>query len=229
MFCFFHRSVLGCICWIKSLNPLSLCCGFFSCLISDRLAEKPAHQKKNGYSFQCEISFQMIRKLNTFLFNLWSVQFKCRSVFFSLVPAADQFVCRTEAIADIVILVDGSWSIGRLNFRLVRMFLENLVDAFDIGIDKTRIGGSVYFRNRWLRHGTSWFRQYNLYKFCTCQCIPRSGSVQWRSQDWVASQHIFHERCRHWCSQEPALQRRKHTHWYLILHNHSLHNKYLYT
>ncbi|TNN52161.1 Collagen alpha-1(XIV) chain [Liparis tanakae] len=54
--------------------------------------------------------------------------------------SADQFVCHTEAIADIVILVDGSWSIGRLNFRLVRMFLENLIDAFDVGIDKTRIG-----------------------------------------------------------------------------------------
>uniref|UniRef100_H3CW87 Collagen type XIV alpha 1 chain n=1 Tax=Tetraodon nigroviridis TaxID=99883 RepID=H3CW87_TETNG len=55
-----------------------------------------------------------------------------------------QFVCRTEAIADIVILVDGSWSIGRLNFRLVRMFLENLVNAFDVGIDKTRIGLAQY-------------------------------------------------------------------------------------
>ncbi|KAF3691727.1 Collagen alpha-1(XIV) chain Undulin Precursor [Channa argus] len=60
----------------------------------------------------------------------------------TLDPAAtvDQFVCHTEAIADIVILVDGSWSIGRLNFRLVRIFLENLVNAFDVGIDKTRIG-----------------------------------------------------------------------------------------
>ncbi|MED6266025.1 hypothetical protein CHARACLAT_031379, partial [Characodon lateralis] len=56
----------------------------------------------------------------------------------------DQFVCHTEAIADIVILVDGSWSIGRINFRLVRMFLENLVNAFDIGIDKTRIGLAQY-------------------------------------------------------------------------------------
>lgn len=54
------------------------------------------------------------------------------------------FVCRTEAIADIVILVDGSWSIGRINFRLVRMFLENLVNAFDVGIDKTRIGLAQY-------------------------------------------------------------------------------------
>uniref|UniRef100_H2LIJ9 Collagen alpha-1(XIV) chain n=1 Tax=Oryzias latipes TaxID=8090 RepID=H2LIJ9_ORYLA len=44
----------------------------------------------------------------------------------------EQFVCRSEAVADVVILVDGSWSIGRVNFRLVRMFLENLVDAFDV-------------------------------------------------------------------------------------------------
>lgn len=60
------------------------------------------------------------------------------------ITGADQFVCRTEAVADIVILVDGSWSIGRLNFRLVRMFLENLVGAFDIGIDKTRVGLAQY-------------------------------------------------------------------------------------
>lgn len=66
-------------------------------------------------------------------------------------------MCHTEAIADIVILVDGSWSIGRLNFRLVRMFLENLVNAFDVGIDKTRIGGSwlLSFLNRWVNHGTN--------------------------------------------------------------------------
>ncbi|KAM9723926.1 collagen alpha-1(XIV) chain [Menidia menidia] len=56
----------------------------------------------------------------------------------------DQFVCHNEAIADIVILVDGSWSIGRINFRLVRMFLENLVNAFDVGTDKTRIGLAQY-------------------------------------------------------------------------------------
>ncbi|KAM9806954.1 collagen alpha-1(XIV) chain isoform 1-T1 [Syngnathus typhle] len=60
------------------------------------------------------------------------------------ISGADQFVCHTESIADIVILVDGSWSIGRLNFRLVRMFLENLVSAFEVGIDKTRIGLAQY-------------------------------------------------------------------------------------
>ncbi|XP_069549336.1 collagen alpha-1(XIV) chain [Brachyistius frenatus] len=60
------------------------------------------------------------------------------------ITGVDQFVCHTAAIADIVILVDGSWSIGRINFRLVRMFLENLVNAFDVGIDKTRIGLAQY-------------------------------------------------------------------------------------
>uniref|UniRef100_A0A1A7ZHC7 Collagen, type XIV, alpha 1 n=1 Tax=Nothobranchius furzeri TaxID=105023 RepID=A0A1A7ZHC7_NOTFU len=60
------------------------------------------------------------------------------------ISGADHFVCHTEAVADIVILVDGSWSIGRINFKLVRIFLENLVNAFDIGIDKTRIGLAQY-------------------------------------------------------------------------------------
>uniref|UniRef100_A0A8C6WUD5 Collagen type XIV alpha 1 chain n=1 Tax=Neogobius melanostomus TaxID=47308 RepID=A0A8C6WUD5_9GOBI len=70
--------------------------------------------------------------------------FQCFFVAFLPHYFLDQFVCRTEAIADIIILVDGSWSIGRLNFRLVRMFLENLVHAFDVQFDKTRIGLAQY-------------------------------------------------------------------------------------
>ncbi|KAK6290982.1 hypothetical protein J4Q44_G00386190 [Coregonus suidteri] len=65
--------------------------------------------------------------------------FSCLTLF-----PVDPFVCTTQAIADIVILVDGSWSIGRINFRLVRMFLENLVNAFSVGIDETRIGLAQY-------------------------------------------------------------------------------------
>ncbi|XP_033854516.1 collagen alpha-1(XIV) chain-like isoform X3 [Acipenser ruthenus] len=56
----------------------------------------------------------------------------------------EQFICKTPAIADIVLLVDGSWSIGRINFRLVRSFLENLVSAFSVGSDKTRVGLAQY-------------------------------------------------------------------------------------
>ncbi|XP_039977374.1 collagen alpha-1(XIV) chain-like isoform X2 [Xiphias gladius] len=58
--------------------------------------------------------------------------------------AEEGFMCKTPAIADIVILVDGSWSIGRINFRLVRTFLENLVRAFSVEFDKTRIGLAQY-------------------------------------------------------------------------------------
>ncbi|CAM9735703.1 unnamed protein product [Lampetra planeri] len=54
--------------------------------------------------------------------------------------SAASFECSSPSVADIVILVDGSWSIGRLNFRLVRQFLEALVQAFNVASDKTRIG-----------------------------------------------------------------------------------------
>uniref|UniRef100_A0A4W3GB04 Collagen type VI alpha 6 chain n=1 Tax=Callorhinchus milii TaxID=7868 RepID=A0A4W3GB04_CALMI len=45
-----------------------------------------------------------------------------------------------SSVADIVFLVDGSWSIGSQNFRRVREFLYTLVNAFDIGEDKVRVG-----------------------------------------------------------------------------------------
>ncbi|XP_062266177.1 collagen alpha-1(XIV) chain isoform X1 [Platichthys flesus] len=61
-----------------------------------------------------------------------------------ILEAEEGFTCKTPAISDIVILVDGSWSIGRINFRLVRSFLENLVRAFSVDIDRTRIGLAQY-------------------------------------------------------------------------------------
>ncbi|KAM6925907.1 collagen alpha-1(XIV) chain-like [Lycodopsis pacificus] len=60
------------------------------------------------------------------------------------IKAEDEFMCKTPAISDIVILVDGSWSIGLMNFRLVKTFLENLVRAFSVEFDKTRIGLAQY-------------------------------------------------------------------------------------
>ncbi|KAM6974892.1 LOW QUALITY PROTEIN: collagen alpha-1(XIV) chain [Tautogolabrus adspersus] len=60
------------------------------------------------------------------------------------ISEAEEFMCKTSAISDIVILVDGSWSIGRINFRLVRTFLENLVRAFNVEFDQTRIGLAQY-------------------------------------------------------------------------------------
>lgn len=50
------------------------------------------------------------------------------------------FECASDAAADIMLLVDGSWSIGRINFRRVRDFLEGLVTPFHIGPNHIQIG-----------------------------------------------------------------------------------------
>uniref|UniRef100_A0A3Q4HZW5 Collagen alpha-1(XIV) chain-like n=1 Tax=Neolamprologus brichardi TaxID=32507 RepID=A0A3Q4HZW5_NEOBR len=54
------------------------------------------------------------------------------------------FECASDAAADIVLLVDGSWSIGRINFRRVRDFLEGLVTPFHIGPNHIQIGLTQY-------------------------------------------------------------------------------------
>uniref|UniRef100_A0A8C4N9Q7 VWFA domain-containing protein n=1 Tax=Eptatretus burgeri TaxID=7764 RepID=A0A8C4N9Q7_EPTBU len=46
--------------------------------------------------------------------------------------------------ADIVFLVDGSWSVGTNNFELVRDFLTDLVKGMIVGIDGVRIGLAQY-------------------------------------------------------------------------------------
>ncbi|XP_040007867.1 collagen alpha-1(XX) chain isoform X1 [Xiphias gladius] len=54
------------------------------------------------------------------------------------------YECTSDAAADIMLLVDGSWSIGRTNFRRVRDFLEGLVTPFNIGPDHIQIGLTQY-------------------------------------------------------------------------------------
>lgn len=60
-------------------------------------------------------------------------------------PADTQ--CRTTAKADIVLLVDGSWSIGRMNFKTIRNFIARMVSVFDIGPDKIQIGNVLLLIN----------------------------------------------------------------------------------
>ncbi|XP_072318227.1 collagen alpha-1(XX) chain-like, partial [Eucyclogobius newberryi] len=54
------------------------------------------------------------------------------------------FRCKSEAAADVLFLVDGSWSIGRANFRRVRDFLEGLMVPFHIGPRHVQIGLTQY-------------------------------------------------------------------------------------
>lgn len=52
-----------------------------------------------------------------------------------------------EVQADVVLLVDGSYSIGLPNFAKVRAFLEVLVNSFDIGANKVQISLVQYSRD----------------------------------------------------------------------------------
>ncbi|XP_017269709.1 collagen alpha-1(XII) chain isoform X2 [Kryptolebias marmoratus] len=59
-------------------------------------------------------------------------------------PLSDTIKCSVSAIADLVFLVDGSWSVGRENFKHIRSFISALAGAFDIGVDKTRVAVVQY-------------------------------------------------------------------------------------
>ncbi|XP_067337696.1 collagen alpha-1(XII) chain isoform X3 [Channa argus] len=57
---------------------------------------------------------------------------------------ASDVQCKTTAKADMVLLVDGSWSIGRMNFKTIRSFIARMVGVFDIGPDRVQIGLAQY-------------------------------------------------------------------------------------
>ncbi|KAM9354603.1 collagen alpha-1(XII) chain [Pholidichthys leucotaenia] len=59
-------------------------------------------------------------------------------------PKTDALKCSVSAVADLVFLVDGSWSVGRENFKHIRSFIAALAGAFDIGEDKTRVAVVQY-------------------------------------------------------------------------------------
>ncbi|TNN39136.1 Collagen alpha-1(XII) chain [Liparis tanakae] len=54
--------------------------------------------------------------------------------------ATDPVKCSPGAVADVVFLVDGSWSVGRPNFKYIRSFISTAAGAFQIGADRTRVG-----------------------------------------------------------------------------------------
>ncbi|XP_064516336.1 collagen alpha-3(VI) chain isoform X10 [Pseudopipra pipra] len=52
---------------------------------------------------------------------------------FCSVRAQQQAAVKTVAVADIIFLVDSSWSVGKEHFQLVREFLYDVVKALDVG------------------------------------------------------------------------------------------------
>ncbi|XP_035158773.3 collagen alpha-1(XX) chain isoform X11 [Callithrix jacchus] len=59
-------------------------------------------------------------------------------------PAAPQFRCLPPMPADMVFLVDGSWSIGHSHFQQVKDFLASVITPFEIGPDKVQVGLTQY-------------------------------------------------------------------------------------
>ncbi|XP_072317662.1 collagen alpha-1(XII) chain-like [Eucyclogobius newberryi] len=78
--------------------------------------------------------------------SLLSVQFLVQILILMPSNQAQKTVCKQEAVADLVFLVDGSWSIGAQNFEQIRRFLSSLLSSFDVGPDHVRVG-LVQFSN----------------------------------------------------------------------------------
>lgn len=60
------------------------------------------------------------------------------------VPSPALPECSVGAVADLLFLLDGSWSVGRANFKLVRGLVAAVTSAFQVGEDKTRVGVVQY-------------------------------------------------------------------------------------
>ncbi|XP_053783376.1 collagen alpha-1(XX) chain [Desmodus rotundus] len=58
--------------------------------------------------------------------------------------AGSQFRCTPPTPADMIFLVDGSWSIGHSHFQQVKDFLARVIEPFEIGPDKVQVGLTQY-------------------------------------------------------------------------------------
>ncbi|XP_038591636.1 collagen alpha-1(XII) chain-like [Micropterus salmoides] len=71
--------------------------------------------------------------------------------------------CDTTAKADIVLLVDGSGSIGNLEFEIFKSFISSIVRNLHIGPDRVQIGLVQYsFRPRTEWHLNTYQTKYSL-------------------------------------------------------------------
>ncbi|KAB1262138.1 Collagen alpha-1 chain [Camelus dromedarius] len=64
-------------------------------------------------------------------------------------PAGARFRCTPPMPADMIFLVDGSWSIGHSHFQQVKDFLASVIEPFEIGPDKVQVGLTQYSGAPW--------------------------------------------------------------------------------
>lgn len=94
--------------------------------------------------------------------------------------------CSAGTVADVLFLVDGSWSVGRANFKHIRSFISATASAFQIGQDKTRVGVVQY--------GSDARVEFNLNTHLNRPALLRAiGSLPYKGGDTMTgNQHHSH-------------------------------------
>ncbi|KAM9806315.1 collagen alpha-6(VI) chain isoform 1-T1 [Syngnathus typhle] len=108
--------------------------------------------------------------------------------------AAQRTVCTQEAVADLVFMVDGSWSIGAENFEKIRRFLATLVNSFDIGPDRVRMALVQYSnapRTEFLLN--SFESKKDILQSVSTLPYMGGGTHTGRGLDFMLSQHFVKE------------------------------------
>lgn len=89
--------------------------------------------------------------------------------------------CPASAIADLVFLVDGSWSVGRPNFKYIRNYISAAAGAFQIGEDKTRVAVVQY--------GSDARTEFNLNQHLTRPALLRAiGTLTYKGGETMTGQ-----------------------------------------
>lgn len=83
-----------------------------------------------------------------------------------------------------VFLVDGSWSVGRPNFKYIRNFISAAAGAFKIGEDKTRVGVVQYSRDP----RTEFYLRYHMTRPALLRAI---GSLPYKGGDTMTGLSIM--------------------------------------
>ena len=92
--------------------------------------------------------------------------------------------CPASVIADVVFLVDGSWSVGRPNFKYIRTFISATAGAFQIGKDRTRV--SV------VQYGDDARTEFNLKEHLTRPVLLRAiGSLPYKGGNTMTGEALF--------------------------------------
>lgn len=100
--------------------------------------------------------------------------------------------CKTNAKADIILLVDGSWSIGRLNFKTIRNFISRTVSVFDISPERVQIGNHLSALPSTPINGWTILKPWVKWRFLSSKIFVSAGLAQYSGDpktEWHLNAH----------------------------------------